>query len=74
MAMEKRSLAGSSIDIRDVRELIKYASDEGRIILLNMDGFMKKADGRKDRKAIVILATGDNADMLRDALKPLLEE
>lgn len=73
MAMEKRSLSGSSIDIRDVRELIKYASDEGRIVMLNMDGFMKQARG-KSRKALVILATGENAEKLREALGPLLEE
>lgn len=74
MAMEKRSLAGTPYDVRDVQELIKYASAEGRIVILNMDGFMKQADARKNRKAVVIIATGDNADKLRDALKPLLEE
>ena len=73
MVMEKRSLAGSSVDVRSVAELIKYASDEGRIVVLNMDGFMKTAEGR-NRHALVILATGENADKLRDALGPLLEE
>jgi len=73
MAMEKRSLAGSTVDVRSVAELIKYASDEGRIVVLNMDGFMKTAEGR-NRHALVILATGENADKLRDALGPLLEE
>lgn len=73
MAMEKRSLVGSTIDVRSIAEMIKYASDEGRIIVLNMDGFIKTAEGR-NRHALVILATGDNADKLRDALSPLLEE
>lgn len=71
MTMEKRN--GIGCDVRDVRELIKYASNEGRIVTLNMDGFIKKAKGR-NRHALVILATGDNADKLREALKPLLEE
>ena len=72
MAMEKRS--GVDFDVRDTRELIKYASDEGRIVILNMDGFLKQADGRKDRKAVIIIATGDNAEKLREAFQPLLEE
>lgn len=74
MVMEKRSLAANQCDVRNVQELVKYASDEGRIVVLNVDGLMKQADNRKNRKAIVIIATGDNADKLREALNPLLEE
>lgn len=57
----------------DVRNLIKRASDTGKVVVLNMDGFMKQSDGKKGRKALVLFATGDNADKLRQALGDLLE-
>jgi len=68
--MEKR---GTTYET-DIRKLIKHASDEGKVVIVNMDGFMKQADGRTSRKALVLLATGDNADRLRKILSDLLEE
>ena len=65
--MEKR---GETTEY-DIRQLIKYASSEGRVVVINMDGFMKQAGGKKDRKAFILIATGDNAEQLREALGPI---
>lgn len=61
MGMEKR---GSTTQ-HDVRELIKMANDEEKILVINLDGFVKFASG-KNKPAVVVVATGDRASMLRE--------
>jgi len=61
MGMEKRGSTGES----DVRKLVKQANDEEKILVVNLDGFVKFASG-KDKSAVAIVATGDRALLLRE--------
>jgi hypothetical protein len=68
MGMEKRGSTGQS----DIRELTKQADAEERILVVNLDGFVKYASG-KNKHAVVIVATGDRADLLREFIEKISE-
>lgn len=68
MGMEKRG----QTTVNDIRELIKTANNEEKILVVNLDGFLKFAGG-KDKPAVVILATGDRATMLREFVEKVSE-
>jgi hypothetical protein len=61
MGMEKRG----STSQHDVRELVKLANAEEKIFVISLDGFIKAANG-KLKPAVVVVATGDRATMLRE--------
>jgi len=61
MGIEKRGSTGES----DIRKLVKQANDEEKVLIINLDGFVKFANG-KNKPAIAIVATGDRALLLRE--------
>lgn len=68
MGMEKRGHTSQ----HDVRELVKLANDEEKIFVLSLDGYVKYASGR-NKSAIVVVATGDRASMLREFIEKVSE-
>lgn len=68
MGMEKRGRTAQ----HDVRELIKLADEEEKIFVVNLDGFIKYANG-KYKPAVVVVATGDRASMLREFVERVSE-
>ena len=61
MGMEKRGRTSQ----HDVRELVKLADEEEKIFVVSLDGYIKYASG-KHKPAVVVVATGDRASMLRE--------
>ena len=61
MSMEKR---GNTAE-RDIREFVKMADAEEKIFIVSLDGMVKYASG-KPKAAVVVVATGDRASMLRE--------
>jgi len=70
MTMEKR---GKAPENTDLLEMIKQATIEGKVIVLNIDGFEKYANSHRDREGIIVVATGDQAVKLRNAMPDLLK-
>jgi hypothetical protein len=68
MGMEKRGSTGQS----DIRELIKQANAEEKILVVNFDGFTKYASGNY-KPGVVIVATGDRAALLREFIEKISE-
>jgi hypothetical protein len=68
MGMEKR---GSTVQ-SDIRELVKQANQEEKILVVSLDGLVKYSSG-KNKQAIVIVATGDRASMLREFIDKVSE-
>jgi L-fucose mutarotase/ribose pyranase (RbsD/FucU family) len=56
----------------DIRELVKKADAEAKVVVVNMDGFKKYASTKRHKEAVVIVATGERAVKLRDIFKDLL--
>lgn len=58
--------------MNDIRDLIKYADDEERIILVNLDRYMRTIRGSV-KKGIAMFATGKRAAVLEKVIETLSE-
>ena len=70
MSMEKRGKAPQNTDFLD---MIKQSSIEGRVVVLNIDGFEKYANSHRDKEGVIVIATGEQAIKLREVLPDLLK-
>jgi len=68
MGMEKRGTTTQ----HDIRELIKMADDEEKLFVVSMDNYVKYANG-KNKAAVIVVATGERASMLRDLIERVSE-